>query len=150
MKLLYLSFLLPALALSLPLTLFPRQSSLEAETDRLLFSTTMAEFQIARESQAPSELDWTSNGCSFSPEEPLGFDFEPSCQRHDFGYRNYKAQGRFSDAGKASVDDNFKRDMDDQCATEGILEDVCGGVADVYYQAVVNFGSRVKRVDHLR
>ncbi|KEF61054.1 uncharacterized protein A1O9_02619, partial [Exophiala aquamarina CBS 119918] len=122
-----------------------QSSSLETETDRLLFSTPISEFLIARDSRTPSELDWASNGCSFSPEEPLGFDFEPSCQRHDFGYRNYKAQRRFTDSGKASIDDNFKRDMDNQCATEGVLEDLCGGVADLYYQAVVNFGSRVKR-----
>lgn len=74
----YFSSLLPTLALNLLLALFPRQSSLEAESDRLLFSTTMAEFQMARKSQIPSELDWTSNGCSFSLKEPHGFDFVPS------------------------------------------------------------------------
>jgi hypothetical protein len=36
-----------------------------------------------------------------------GYPFEPGCQRHDFGYRNYKAQGRFTDANKLRIDDNF-------------------------------------------
>lgn len=149
MHVFYISCMLPALALGLPLARVSRQTTLEATTNRLLFSTSMSDFLTARESQSPPELDWTSNGCSFSPEEPLGFDFEPSCQRHDFGYRNYKAQERFTDAGKTSIDDNFKKDMDNQCATEGLLEDVCEGVADLYYQAVVNFGSRMRRGEAL-
>lgn len=149
MHVFYICYMLPTLALSLPWPLASRQTTLEATTDRLLFSTSISDFLTARDSQNPPELNWESNGCSFSPEEPLGFDFEPSCQRHDFGYRNYKAQGRFTDEGKASIDDNFKKDMDNQCATEGLLEDVCGGVADLYYQAVVNFGSRLRRGEAL-
>jgi len=147
----FFSLLVPSVVSGLPWLAFSRQSSsLEAETDRLLFSTPISEFLRARESETPPGLDWSSNGCSFSLEEPLGFDFEPSCQRHDFGYRNYKAQGRFTDGGKANIDDNFKRDMDNQCATEGVLEELCGGVADLYYQAVVKFGNRMKREYHLQ
>ncbi len=142
-------FLAPTLdlfATAFPLSINQRQSEsdLETITDTLLFSSTMAQFQAARAAQDPPELDWSSNGCSDSPDNPLGFNFEPSCQRHDFGYRNYKAQGRFDDAGKAHIDSNFKRDMDNQCATEGGLEDVCDGVADLYYEAVVVFGSKLK------
>lgn len=138
-----LLILLPSLTLSAPAALQARQTDLEAITDTLLFSSTMAQFQAARNAQDPPELDWSSDGCSYSPDNPLGFDFEPSCQRHDFGYRNYKAQGRF-DAGKPSIDNNFKSDMDNQCATEGDLEDICRGVAEIYYTAVVEFGSKLK------
>lgn len=144
MKLLAILFLAPALIAAVPVSLQQRQTDLEAITDTLLFSTSMSDFQAARAAQNPPELDWSSDGCSYSPEDPLGFNFEPSCQRHDFGYRNYKAQGRFDDAGKARIDNNFKSDMYNECATEGDLEDICDGVADLYYEAVVEFGSKLK------
>lgn len=134
----------PLLVAAAPVPILRRQESLEQATDRLLFSTSISSFLAARSVRDPPELNWISNGCSYSPEEPLGFDFEPSCWRHDFGYRNYKAQGRF-DAGKSSIDTQFKHDMDNQCATEGILKALCGGVADLYYRAVVEFGSKLKR-----
>lgn len=137
-------FLLPALTIARPASLLWRQVDLEAITDTLLFSDSMAQFQAARNAHDPPELDFSSDGCSDSPDNPLGFDFLQSCQRHDFGYRNYKAQGRFDDAGKARIDNNFKSDMYNQCATEGDLEDVCDGVADLYYEAVVLFGSKMK------
>ena len=34
--------------------------------------------------------------------------FVAGCQRHDFGYRNFKAQDRFTDENKLAIDDNFK------------------------------------------
>ncbi len=37
-------------------------------------------------------FDWSTDYCSWSPDNPFGFPFELSCARHDFGYRNYKAQ----------------------------------------------------------
>ncbi|KAF2834459.1 hypothetical protein M501DRAFT_907618, partial [Patellaria atrata CBS 101060] len=109
-------------------------------TDRLLFSSTMSQFQAARNARNPSGLDWTSDGCSSSPDNPLGFNFVPSCQRHDFGYRNYKRQNRF-EAGKARIDSNFRNDMYDQCTRES-PSSACRVVADIYYNAVKNFGGR--------
>ena len=133
--------LIPALGLGLPVSLSQRQTDLEAITDTLLFSDSMAQFQAARNAQNPPELDWSSDGCTDAPDDPLGFDFLQSCQRHDFGYRNYKAQGRF-DAGKPSIDSNFKKDMDNVCSTESELKKLlCDGVADVYYEAVKEFGN---------
>ena len=108
------------------------------DTDRLLFFSSMAEFQAARNVMDPSSLFWNSNGCSYSPDHPLGFDFKPSCQRHDFGYENYKSQGRFK-RGKRSIDDNFRKDLYDQCAVEG-AGSLCRGVANIYYVAVRIFG----------
>ena len=150
MKLPIIVGLVPALTLALPLSLFQRQTDLEAITDTLLFSDTMSQFQAARNAQDPPELDWSSDGCTDSPDNPLGFDFLASCQRHDFGYRNYKAQGRFDDAGKARIDSNFKSDMFDQCMTEGDLQTVCDGVAELYYEAVVEFGSKLKEREETR
>ena len=64
-----------------------------------------------------------------------------SCQRHDFGYRNYKAQSRFTDSNKLRIDNNLKSDLYNQCATESLTE-VCDATADVYYAAVRAFGKK--------
>lgn len=153
------------LSLTLAAPSFPlssRQETPEQATDRLLFSTTIDAFEAARNALNPPTLDWSSDGCSDSPDNPFGFDFLHSCHRHvshhcpfnalstliviqkDFGYRNYKAQSRFTDANKAKIDSNFKNDMYNQCSTEGGVFEVaaCKGVADVYYEAVKEFGSK--------
>ncbi|KAJ9605633.1 hypothetical protein H2200_009482 [Cladophialophora chaetospira] len=147
MKLSIVLSILPSLGSAFPLPLMQRQTDLQAVTDILLFSDNMTQFQAARDAQYPPQLDWSSNGCSFSTDNPLGFDFLQSCQRHDFGYRNYKAQGRFDDDGKARIDNNFKSDMYNECSSEGDLEVVCDGVADLYYEAVVEFGNKLRERD---
>ncbi|KAF2177764.1 hypothetical protein K469DRAFT_528671, partial [Zopfia rhizophila CBS 207.26] len=131
-----------AITIAVPAGDVTRRDTIEQIADRLLFTDTMAQFQAARNAQNPSSLDWGSDGCSSSPDNPFGFDFLQSCQRHDFGYRNYKKQNRFTDAGKARIDSNFKSDMYNQCSTEGGAFEVaaCKGVADVYYEAVKEFG----------
>ncbi|KAH7032732.1 prokaryotic phospholipase A2-domain-containing protein [Microdochium trichocladiopsis] len=124
------------------LLLSSRQTAaLNAETDRLLFTASIGSFIASRDARNPATLDWSSDGCSSSPDNPLGFDFLSSCYRHDFGYRNYKAQGRFDDAGKLRIDNNFREDLYDQCERES-ARDSCRFTADVYYQAVRWFGSR--------
>lgn len=86
-------------------------------------------------------FDWSTDLCSASPDQPLGFDFRMPCRRHDFGYRNYKAVGQF-DANKARVDDAFYFDMKQVCAGySGIPKATCNSLAWTYYQAVKNFGS---------
>ncbi|EQL32329.1 hypothetical protein BDFG_05462 [Blastomyces dermatitidis ATCC 26199] len=116
----------------------PRQA-----TDRLLFSSTMAQFTAARNKKRPSSLNWRSDGCSKSPDKP-GFNFLPSCYRHDFGYRNYKAQGRFSKANKKKIDKLFRSDLYKECANEKNKEkeENCKDIADIYYWAVSTFGKR--------
>ncbi len=79
-------------------------------TDQYLFSITLPAFIAKRNARDPATLIWDSDGCSDSPDNPFGFPFVPACYRHDFGYRNYKAQNRFTDAGKASIDTNFKNE----------------------------------------
>jgi hypothetical protein len=107
-----------------------------------MFTDSMAQFQAARNANSPSCFDWSSDGCSDSPDNPLGFNFLPSCERHDFGYRNYKDEGRFP-AYKARIDSNFKKDMDNYCATLNAIEKAaCDGVAEIYYEAVKEFGSK--------
>jgi hypothetical protein len=99
----------------------------------------MSQFISARNARDPASLDWSSDGCSMSPDNP-GFNFLPSCYRHDFGYRNYKVQNRFTDAAKDRIDEKFRSDMYAECATEGDAEDACRAVANVYYWAVQTFG----------
>jgi hypothetical protein len=64
-----------------------------------------------------------------------------SCYRHDFGYRNFKKQSRFTEANKARIDTNFKTDMFNQCQNEK-FKDACKATATVYYEAVKAFGKK--------
>ncbi|PRX98788.1 phospholipase [Allonocardiopsis opalescens] len=113
-------------------------AELRAVTDNYLFSVSIGSFLSARNAQAyGDQLDWSSDACSWSPDEPLGYDFTPSCYRHDFGYRNYRAQGRFTESARLAIDNNFRDDMYDECAGNS----TCRGVANVYYWAVREFGA---------
>ena len=86
-------------------------------------------------------FDWSTDYCSSSPDNPLGFNFTLSCYRHDFGYRNYKAIGAFS-ANKARVDTTFHEDLKRKCATyAAAVRPACVSLAWTYYQAVRVFGS---------
>jgi hypothetical protein len=86
-------------------------------------------------------FDWSTNYCTASPDNPLGFDFKLSCQRHDFGYRNYKAIGAFP-ANKSRVDSAFYEDLKRKCATySAVVRPACTSLAWTYYQAVSIFGS---------
>lgn len=85
-------------------------------------------------------FDWSSDLCSASPDQPLGFDFRLACRRHDFGYRNYKALKRFP-AHKARLDRAFYADMKRVCTPYTRLDKAtCRGLAWAYYQAVRRFG----------
>ncbi|WP_067964935.1 phospholipase [Nocardiopsis trehalosi] len=107
-------------------------------TDQYLYDYSLSRFISTRDA-APNadQLDWSSDSCSWSPDQPLGFDFDPSCKRHDFGYRNYKLQSRFTEAARLSIDDNFRDDMYGECGGNWL----CNGAADLYYTAVRQFGA---------
>ncbi|MCI2420577.1 phospholipase [Saccharopolyspora sp. K220] len=106
-------------------------------TDEYLFELSLDSFTETRTEQPyADQLDWSSDGCSMSPDEPLGYEFRTSCDRHDFGYRNYKAQDRFSEANRKEIDDNFRADMYSVCGSDlG-----CRSTANIYYYAVREFG----------
>lgn len=89
-------------------SLLRRAETIQQTTDRYLFSITLPQFTVYRNAKSPATLDWSSDSCSYSPDNPLGFPFSPACDRHDFGYRNYKAQSRFTDDNKSKIDGNFK------------------------------------------
>jgi hypothetical protein len=85
-------------------------------------------------------FDWSTDYCSASPDQPLGFDFRLSCYRHDFGYRNYKDVNAFP-ANKSRLDDAFYADLKRKCATYNVfVRPACNSLAWSYYQAVKTFG----------
>jgi hypothetical protein len=85
-------------------------------------------------------FDWSTDYCSNSPDNPLGFDFRLSCVRHDFGYRNYKSVGLFK-PNKGRVDSAFYEDMKRKCKTYNIVvRPACYSLAWTYYKAVDTFG----------
>jgi hypothetical protein len=89
-------------------------------------------------------FDWSTDYCSSSPDNPIGFDFTNACWHHDFGYRNYKAVGRFP-ANKDRVDDMFYADLRRKCATySSVVRPACYSLAWTYYEAVHVFGSLAK------
>lgn len=89
---------------------------------------------------AAYDFDWSTDYCSWSPDNPLGFPFNLSCARHDFGYRNYKDAGTFS-AHKARLDSAFYADLLRVCDNySGATGATCNSTAWTYYQAVRTFG----------
>jgi phospholipase A2-like protein len=113
------------------------QTELRAVTDEYLFEISLDTFTETRADRPHADqLDWSSDGCSMSPDRPLGFKFRTSCNRHDFGYRNYKKQDRFTEANRKEIDDNFRADMYSICGNDL----ACKSTANVYYYAVRQFG----------
>jgi hypothetical protein len=109
-------------------------------------------WNTARQNQgswADYGFDWSTDYCSSSPDQPLGFDFRLSCYRHDFGYRNFKAVGAF-DPNKSRIDDSFYFDLKSKCATyNAFVRPACYSLAWTYYEAVRTFGTvaAVSQVD---
>ena len=64
-----------SLAISAPAQLVERQASLEQVTDTYMFDISIAEFIANRDGKVgPPELNWESNGCTASPDNPFGFN----------------------------------------------------------------------------
>ncbi|KAI5854687.1 prokaryotic phospholipase A2-domain-containing protein [Tricharina praecox] len=144
---LLLSFITLAVSLVLPRTTTSSTSTLEATTDRLIFSTPLATFltsktTLSTTTTTPSEtFDWSTDGCSSPLKSNGGFNFVDSCTRHDFGYRNYKLQGRFSEAARKRIDGVFRQDLEDECRKLGFMRFLrCQRLAEVYYTSVRRFG----------
>jgi hypothetical protein len=146
-------FPLAAIAAVIPRTL--SGDELTQTTDTLIFSTTLSKFLYIKAFRPQSSsLDWTDDGCSNSPDEPLGFNFLPSCQRHDFAYRNFKTQNRFTEKERERIDKNFLTDLENMCGEERAprKKKSCKKVAEFYYGTVrrlggLDFGEGVVEVE---
>ncbi|WP_137816874.1 phospholipase [Gandjariella thermophila] len=113
---------------------------LDAVTDTYLFHTSLPRFVTIRSTHPyADQLDWSSDGCSHVPDSPFGFHFRHACERHDFGYRNYRRQRRFTEPNRREIDDNFRSDMYSVCGTNW----TCRRTADLYYVGVRELGGRV-------
>ncbi|KAI9873704.1 MAG: hypothetical protein M1830_010703 [Pleopsidium flavum] len=134
--------ILPSTAAPIPIL---TNRDINSIADTLLFHTSMSAFLAAKAALNPSYLVWTDDGCSKSPDRPEGFNFLDSCKRHDFGYRNYKVEGRFTEANRALIDKNLKNDLYHECDTYSGWQSYkgveCRRIADVYYEAVRAFGN---------
>jgi hypothetical protein len=132
--------------------LIPSSAAVAATTSKLTVLTTWTQptasaynaWNAARQNQAAWAsygFDWTTDYCSDSPDQPLGFDFRLSCWHHDFGYRNWRAAGRFA-ANKDRVDSMLYADLERKCATyRPVARPGCYSLAWTYYEAVHYFGS---------
>ncbi|KFZ09173.1 hypothetical protein V502_08877 [Pseudogymnoascus sp. VKM F-4520 (FW-2644)] len=123
-----------------------RATCSKAATDKLIFKVSINSFEMARKAKNPSKCNWSSDGCSWSPDKLDGYNFIPSCHRHDFGYRNTKSQKRFTKAMKKKIDDNFKKDLYHYCAQFSGLSSwkgvECRRLADIYVAFVRKYGKR--------
>ncbi|RDA94073.1 hypothetical protein CP533_5291 [Ophiocordyceps camponoti-saundersi (nom. inval.)] len=86
-------------------------------------------------------LDFSSDGCTSAPDNPLGFNFTPACNRHDFGYQNHRLQARFTVTTKKRIDDNFLQDLRTTCRFQKAKLS-CDRLADVYHLGVELYGGR--------
>ncbi|ROW07230.1 hypothetical protein VMCG_03811 [Cytospora schulzeri] len=130
--------LLPAITLGFSVSL---PDEVEAITDKYLFETSLDDFMSYRAAEDPPIVIWYSDGCTLALDNPLGFEFEPACNRHDFGYLNYRHQHRFTKAAKASIDANFLKDLKHQCSSE-YFQTICNALAEAYHAAVKIFGGK--------
>ncbi|PHH66125.1 hypothetical protein CDD81_188 [Ophiocordyceps australis] len=80
----------------------------EEHVDKLCFVCNLEQFDV--EWNSPSRdpsFEWWTDGCTFSPNSPLGFDYLESCRRHDFCYHTLHQQGRFYPEVKIATDEVF-------------------------------------------
>jgi hypothetical protein len=83
---------------------------------------------------AESSYVIATNGCTSSPDNPLGFNFKPCCDLHDICYQTCAAK-------RNVCDDKFLKCLQLVCSIHaGLTRSICLGLAAVYHQAVVDHG----------
>jgi hypothetical protein len=116
-------------------------ATLGSVVERGVFATELAEFpRFIRENRRfYRDLDWSTDYCSapFVGNTGRSFNFRLPCQRHDFGYRNLKIIGAFTEENRKRVDDRFLVDMKSTCTPRGVTQRYnCFLWADTFYAAV--------------
>ncbi|KAG8809783.1 hypothetical protein FRC17_003256, partial [Serendipita sp. 399] len=117
-----------------------------AKTDEILYKYTIDQFLTAKAQRNPPELVWDKiDGCSglLTPNGvPSLYNFRPSCERHDFGFANYRKQNRLCRGSRNALDQQFKKDMNDHCSKrfgrwyEYFQRRACRAAAEAYYLGV--------------
>ena len=126
-------------ALTLPTSpLSTRDIDVKETTNKLMFYTTLDDFERAQRAAEPKELKWGTFGCLGSV-FPVGReDFTRCCWRKDFGYNNFKEQQRFTDNARNCVLKQFELDMAGECEKKGTLAKLaCKIVGGLYMEAAV-------------
>jgi len=116
-------------------------ATLGTVVERGVFATELTEFpRFVRENRRfYRDLDWSTDYCSapFVGNTGRSFNFRLPCQRHDFGYRNLKIIGAFTEENRRRVDDRFLADMKTTCAPRPVTQKYnCYLWADTFYAAV--------------
>jgi hypothetical protein len=118
-----------------------------AVVDRLVFATPLHRFRAER-SRAKRTHRWlitTTDGCSAPLVGSSGrsFNFRVACERHDLAYANYSTLARLSldvewnAALRATVDDQFQRDLQELCTKRRHSERLrCDAWSVVFFHAV--------------
>ena len=124
-------------------------------------------YRIYKAKYPNNGIIWANNGCSvpkailhLHPAHlPIGKTaayysklFQKSCDRHDFGYRNYGGHTNGlkldpTEARRASIDNQLHSNMDYQCKkifsrkyVEAVQRAACYKVSDIFYAAVHKYG----------
>ncbi|CAH0057321.1 unnamed protein product [Clonostachys solani] len=132
--------------------LVTRETENEKMTTNIVFNINLEAFAKRRKNKNPKNLIWESDNCTKSPDNPLKFPFAVACQRHDFGYNNYRKQKRLRKNGnRKKIDVNFRKDLMHQCDVHKKSKYKCKALAWVYYAFVRAYGdggSKKRDLDH--
>jgi hypothetical protein len=106
------------------------------EFDLSIAGFTQQRFSLRR--QYPT-LNWTSDGCSapIVGSQGRSFNFRAACDRHDFGYRNFKALAIFDTSTRKLIDEQLHRDMNTYCNSQRRTFKVrCIAWSEIFYTMV--------------
>ncbi|KAG5933497.1 hypothetical protein E4U53_000978 [Claviceps sorghi] len=115
-----------------------------ADVDKLVWNVSLEDFAIHRLHLDPPFLDWSSDACTSSPDNPFDFPFTPACWRHDFACRNYRREKRFTSENKDKIDDHFRTDLFFICDHHGARW-ACVSLARIYYWFAHKFGPAAEK-----
>ncbi|KAK6080550.1 hypothetical protein SCUP234_05096 [Seiridium cupressi] len=133
----------------------------KCRVDQWLFKVPLSDFaaELKREKKLDKSswagIDWLkgsknvkNDGCSVpanivkklkidNKDKPGGFNFLPACNRHDFGYGNYRKEKRFTKSNRHKIDLNFEHDLfQNVCKKEKLLKQIkCELIATAYSSA---------------
>ena len=106
------------------------------EFDLDIATFTRQRFSLRRQYHT---LDWTSDGCSapIVGSQGRSFNFRSACNRHDFGYRNFKNLGLFDTSTRTLIDEQLHRDMNTYCDSQRRTFKVrCIALSEIFYTMV--------------